>query len=238
MIKTITITGADDGVAPAEMVKFSERYPMVEWGILRSLSRTGEPRYPTIGWIARVAKLGIPIAAHYCGRAMRDIAYHQSVKAEPWARRAQLNGWDTSSDCDLADAFEDCDVDPILQCRSIDRFDVFVREAERLQRCGINASVLVDPSGGSGAPSIDIMMGLDRGVIARTITSDVEFGLAGGIDETNACIYARRANALQATWVDFESGAREHNRFSLARAEAVVQEILRGMKGTHDDNHG
>lgn len=56
MIKTITVTGADDSVKDLnELVRMSEKFPKIEWGILLSKNNVGSPRFPSSEWIFDLA---------------------------------------------------------------------------------------------------------------------------------------------------------------------------------------
>jgi phosphoribosylanthranilate isomerase len=79
-LNRVTITGADDSVKPEDLVKITERYPFVEWGILASKSQAGSPRFPSPSWISelvrikRVPKLGpMELSLHVCGQWQRRI---------------------------------------------------------------------------------------------------------------------------------------------------------------------
>jgi hypothetical protein len=75
----VTITGADDSVAPQDLIALSERYPFVEWGILFSGSRNGCPRYPSRTWVETLhnaveSRAGhTRLSAHLCGQWVRDL---------------------------------------------------------------------------------------------------------------------------------------------------------------------
>jgi phosphoribosylanthranilate isomerase len=80
MIRTITVTGADDSVTDIEeMFSLSSIYPRLEWGILVSKNNMGGPRFPSMVWLDALAekcrfKPGVlKLSAHLCGRWVRDI---------------------------------------------------------------------------------------------------------------------------------------------------------------------
>ena len=70
----VTITGADDSVAPEALVELSREFPFVEWGILAADEGRVEPRFPEMAWIARLksafaaAATRPSLALHLCGR--------------------------------------------------------------------------------------------------------------------------------------------------------------------------
>jgi hypothetical protein len=95
----VTITGADESVRPEDLVRLSERYPFVEWGILVSRSRAGTSRYPSVTWLMdlQAASRGaapMALSLHICGHWVRHLL--QGVNELPsWMpkafERVQLN---------------------------------------------------------------------------------------------------------------------------------------------------
>ena len=98
----VTITGADDSVNILEMEAISKRFDFVEWGILFSFKRQGQPRFPSIQWIANMvvelAETDMKFSAHLCGSWVGDLV--KSAKFEfkdafprvwPIFQRVQLN---------------------------------------------------------------------------------------------------------------------------------------------------
>ena len=55
-LSTVTLTGADDLVAPHELRDLSKQHGMVEWGILYDRAQEGGERFPTTTWINRFLK--------------------------------------------------------------------------------------------------------------------------------------------------------------------------------------
>lgn len=80
----VTMTGADDRTDPKDLARLSQAFPFVEWGILLSKGRAGQPRYPSADWIASLARVQdidhpfnpspapMRLSAHLCGATMRD----------------------------------------------------------------------------------------------------------------------------------------------------------------------
>ena len=72
MLQTVTLTGADDSIRPAELADLSEEFPFVEWGILCSASKAGVPRFPSYKWMTHLRHLAqrgkVRLALHLCGR--------------------------------------------------------------------------------------------------------------------------------------------------------------------------
>lgn len=66
----VTITGGDESVRPSDLLKLSNEFPFVEWGILLSKKRQGqEPRYPSHKWIESVCGMSVmpKLSGHLCG---------------------------------------------------------------------------------------------------------------------------------------------------------------------------
>jgi hypothetical protein len=76
----VTITGLDDSNDQEEILGLSQQYPWLEWGVLFSEGRIGQPRYPSGEWISKLAQpwafgndpdFEPRLAAHVCGKTMR-----------------------------------------------------------------------------------------------------------------------------------------------------------------------
>jgi hypothetical protein len=77
ILKTVTITGADDQTDINEMIAISKEFPFIEWGILFSKSKSGNtPRYPSESWVIKLLKAGLQhnmnFSAHLCGEFAKD----------------------------------------------------------------------------------------------------------------------------------------------------------------------
>lgn len=76
-ITKMTMTGADDSIKPQDLIPISEKYPFVEWGILRSRSQNGGNRFPSQAWVTKLAGLRnahpLQLCAHLCGKYVREI---------------------------------------------------------------------------------------------------------------------------------------------------------------------
>ena len=74
----VSLTGADDKVAPAALAALSARYAKAvppEWAILYCPEKEGSARYPSAAWREAFLALGLPFtAAHLCGpQVFREI---------------------------------------------------------------------------------------------------------------------------------------------------------------------
>lgn len=74
--KTVTLTGADDTCHPSHLVKLSQEFPFVEWGILIGTNQRTS-RFPSAEWIQTLADVGkgrmLSCSLHICGSPLRSI---------------------------------------------------------------------------------------------------------------------------------------------------------------------
>jgi hypothetical protein len=103
MITTVTITGADDSIAPEELIRLAGDFPFVEWGILISRKQIGTSRFPSYKWLQELMHLYnrvgrvLPISMHLCGGYVRDFFNGEFTFLNdlpilwPMFRRVQLN---------------------------------------------------------------------------------------------------------------------------------------------------
>jgi hypothetical protein len=71
------MTGADESIRPEDLIPISEKYPFVEWGILRSRSQNGSKRFPSQLRLADLAAVSsshpLHLSAHLCGTYVREV---------------------------------------------------------------------------------------------------------------------------------------------------------------------
>lgn len=217
----VTITGADDKVDPAALRALSTEFPFVEWGILRSASREGEPRYPSAHWRERLELAWeeppeMALAAHFCGQLTRDTLggddkWFRSLPAE--YDRVQINGFQTNRFVEeLVGRF---DVEWILQCRSeamVDQAGELVSWLTQSDACRVSA--LWDCSGGRGI----------RAELWPTAPPGLRLGYAGGITPANVRqVLGALGGFAHAYWIDMESGVRTDDRLDLLKVRQVLE---------------
>jgi N-(5'phosphoribosyl)anthranilate (PRA) isomerase len=213
MLTRVTITGADDGVDPAELQALSSEFPFVEWGILFSSTRRGLARYPSQEWTLRLtaewSATPFALSAHLCGSFARFVA-QQPVLREAAFPRMQFNGVGISDAMNIVAA---PDVEVILQARNELELDGACGYAARTD----NVSVLFDVSGGTGqAPTAWL----------TSLLAGVRLGYAGGIGPENVVGVVRELEVINQSspfWIDMESGVRTGDVFDLARVRAVLE---------------
>ncbi len=219
----VTITGADNGVSPHALADLSHEYPFVEWGILISRNRYGDPRYPTGIWLSQLEKLGDAprFSVHLCGDYARRAMGGDFTHRGP-ARRIQLNGFsDYILPCLLC-AEENQATEFILQCNTLEA----IERAERFVEIGglRNVTALWDLSGGEGKQIENWPLPL----------GPLRIGYAGGLNETNIVRIAERiigAREPHDFWLDLESGARTDDKFDLDKVRRIL-ELAKPFVGT------
>lgn len=238
-ITGVTITGADDHIAPDWLAAVAADYPFVEFAILISQKRQGkEPRYPSNEWIrALLDRPRLPrLAAHLCGQSARDVADGIPWGLTPAFDRVQLNG--VGPTYQLADDIipKHAEVGFIIQAntlRDLDYADSFASAGE-----WPNVSILYDPSGGRGH---SIMPHLERHPRLLPVTRRTPTGYAGGIGPDNCVQVCERLRAMEMAlttatglridcsernvWIDMESGVRTEDRLDPHKVVAVLKAL-------------
>lgn len=227
-IKKVTMTGADDGTNITDLVKLTEKYPYVEWGILLSKSQEGGKRFPSYEWIRTLYnhKDKLSLSGHICGRWIRDMVEHGvlSFKAE----RSDL--WDLFSRYQLnfhaeclakSKDFKDC-----LNVLAMYPEKQFIFQYDRVnedlfadaQKAGVNASLLFDLSHGAGICPEKW----------RAPLSGVYCGYAGGLGPDNLESELQRIDEVAGVneiWIDMETKVRSNNDtlFDLEKVERCLE---------------
>jgi hypothetical protein len=231
---SITLTGADDSVSPADLAKLSERYPYVEWGILLSAKRKGEPRYPSWSWITELSRAAagrrVALSAHLCGDdARRFFSGDDLWLSSEWShgfKRIQLNGYSTTSPAaDLyivKSAVTHPDLTFILQISNSAALERAIQIAHVVR----NVEALFDLSGGRGIPLTEF----------PPMPGNLRMGYAGGIGLHNLEDVLGKLRHMEPafadTWVDMESSLRagdKGERFDLGRCEEVLKQAQHFM---------
>jgi len=233
MIRKITLTGADDSTDIGDMIDLSEKYPIIEWGILASKTRMGMPRYPNQMWVSalcRAAKIHhLSTSLHICGRWVRDISqgYWEPIACN-FTRdmissfdRIQINFGHRPIEIDLdsmAAGMSDKPVDFIIPVNGSPNDQVYYN----LSRVYQNVAPFFDPSGGRGKSPSEWPQASMFGNIGLC-------GYAGGLSVDNldqSIPLILKAAGSMDIWVDAESDFRtEEDFFDLKRAEEFVSRI-------------
>lgn len=232
LLDKATVTGADDSVSPKDLLDLTKRFPFVEWGILLSRTREGDPRFPSLGWLERLAaqqkEAPIPLSGHLCGGWVRELCQgERSFETERPTiakifERVQLNFHAERHKHDahrLARALIAWNIpEYILQADGVNN-NLLVA----LQREGVNAVSLFDLSGGAGIEPPVWPRAVGRG------------GYAGGLRPERIAqqlVQISAAVGTHRTWVDIETHVRSDadKRFDLIKVEQYLTEAARYVR--------
>jgi hypothetical protein len=213
----VTITGADDQVPHQALVDLSAEYPFVEWGILMSSKRFGEPRYPRADWLLGLSDTHLVerCSYHVCGALARRVMCGDPTMVPREIKRMQINGFAGYRLPGLFAAELCPELEFILQCNT----DASLRHAVELRmQCPGNVVALWDCSGGAGAAFENDWFPLARDY-------KIPIGYAGGITEDNiedtiAMLCTGTGDPL---WIDLESGARTDDKFDVAKVRRILE---------------
>jgi len=250
-IRTVTFTGADDGVNPSDLLSLSQQYPFVEWGILVSWKRYGTPRYPSPQWIDRLAsarhKVGTgTFAAHLCGDAMRDAVRvltnpHPAHVAE-WMLPLGIapHQYDalfgrTQFNFDVGrEGLSPSDLSTLMRSWRASRTGCLISQHNE-QNAKVWSSLQAgDVATSASGPRHHLLMDASggRGLTPQTWPRPIEgvyCGYAGGIGpDTILDDLDRIARAVGdgIIWIDMEGRLRdEQDRFDLSRVETVLRAV-------------
>ena len=215
MLRFCTVTGADDAVAPEDLLTLSLLYPHVEWAILFSPKLEGTSRYPTAIWRERftsVLKGRANTAIHLCGAAVREFEEGGLDELIAPFGRLQLNFNAKRYKGDvtrLAQRAAQAEPTTIVQLHG-GNGEVYRQFAE----FG-HVEVLYDASGG-------------RGIAAESWAAPLEVptGYAGGLRPENLGAQLEAISLVAGTstiWCDIETGVRTvDDRFLLEAARQAL----------------
>lgn len=237
-INRVTFTGADDNTSIEEMVKISEKFPFVEWGILYARD-PGRERYPSYKWVAELAEAKIPmLSAHLCGQFSRDIMQKGSevfftdpLYCAGIYKRVQLNFNFSNTPFMPSELWKVVEnqwaYSFILQFNKSNSEVINELLASMVFE---NIHVLHDASGG-------------RGKEISTIPEpfDVYTGYSGGLKPENIEEVAKKVSEIQVSviqtplvgpietkaWLDMESGVRTDNQFDLNKVKDVCEKVVK-----------
>ncbi len=228
-IKTVTITGADDRTNHLDLIKISERFPFVEWGILFSPKRKGESRYPTSDWAYKLNNdtkgLNMNFSAHLCGGYTKDLVQTGLLAVDGLIylllcdlfKRKQLNF--NSSYLTICDAFYskiNLYGNIIIQHNKANAqlCSRIISECESIKENNID--FLYDGSGGRG-----VLPNQWQGVVPNHFT-----GYAGGLNPDNLSDALKTINEAvgdNTIWIDTETGVRTNDVLDLDKVVKFLE---------------
>ena len=226
MIRTVTVTGADDCVTDIEeMFSLSSIYPRLEWGILVSQKNMGSSRFPSMAWLDALAekcrfKPGIlKLSVHICGKWVRDIF-----------EKAETEVFDVLP----MDIFERVQFNFHAQRHNVIRaatkllHDRFRRYELIFQTEDVNdAAIGIKPIGMSAYPLFDKSGG--AGILPDSWPEALEYsGYAGGLSPENVVHELMQINKARngyPIWIDAETKLRSEDDsvFDLDKVQEFIK---------------
>lgn len=227
---SVTITGADNGVDPVKLDELGDMYPFVEWAILFSGSKEGQPRYPTVDWREQFYDVtcdreaaGYHTAAHLCGitatRRLQTMGLFET-EIERHFDTVQFNLFSPDNYpfvVDYAKRYEA--THQVIVPFNKGTANILTSKDPEYWR---TLSVLCDSSGGRGIACKEWPSNIPSHFVERQAV-----GFAGGINEAN--IEAVLEGLVQLHegkffWIDLETGARdEKDRFDIDKVARILE---------------
>lgn len=220
MLRTITLTGADERTDLDALVHLATDHPSVEIGLLYTATPEGRNRYPSPEWLmaAGVALKG-RCAFHICGgTARRQLLSGAIDHLVGLAARIQVNGLLSDLELEmLSVAFARHDTPFITQ-----HHDANKRHAlgAHMRHC-----LLVDGSGGRGiSPTEWLRPETEKAV-----------GFAGGLGPDNLELELPKIAAVASgpSWVDMEGKLRTSDWFDIGLARECAEVFDAHARGVH-----
>jgi hypothetical protein len=236
-LRFVTITGADNSIDPAELVKLSIEFPFVEWAILYSQKRNGTFRFPTMQWFTDLSKAiaynDVNLSLHLCGYYVRnflkggdDFAASLPIEIFRLFKRIQINTHGEPHEWNMPDLI--ANIRPLKSKEFIFQIDGDGKNEAMAKMLVLehklpNVSFLLDCSHGAGIlPNYWPMPPV----------SNASTGFAGGLGPDNL---AEQIVPIQKAadndhfkadwWIDMETKVRSFNdqQFDLSKCRIVLE---------------
>jgi hypothetical protein len=227
-LQAIGFCGIDDSISQELIILLSEKYPLVEWGILFRPDLEGTPRYASWKWTKELCELEqqraqksaeqaanpLRLAAHLCGSRCQeildgDIIFVRELRRLGF-RRVQINATKANNvtvDLERLAALSQNIRASIIAEPTIEWILQYNTETKRLLDGFLsdplpNMSILYDASCGLGIQMKDFPV---------PERADIRHGYAGGINPNNFREILSRIQSVcvgKSVWVDMESSLR------------------------------
>lgn len=228
-LTTVTFTGADDTVRPAQLVAMSANWLDagfdVEWGIL--IGSSHGHRFPSVEWINELVSFARPkvkLSLHICGKHLRGIAAGMPLQVPPDVlakfQRCQLN-WHGEQqgeiEANVVSAFKKMAGEwaPEVIFQLDGRNDMLPIRAQTIWLGKISG--LFDLSHGAGVLP-------DAWPEASLPSKAFKIGYAGGLGPENMKEQLPKIHAAARGeyWIDMETKLFDGQQFDLFRCEQVL----------------
>lgn len=233
-LELVSLTGADDRVAPASLAALSAQYPFAEWAILYFPEKDGTPRNPSAPWREKFLALDLPYtAAHLCGSrvfhalldpelahsVISDLSRYRRIQVNINARRPEFTDEEVLA---IYRTLHQAGLRVILQHhagseRVIEQF-LYDLDEDGMKR----VDILFDASKGTGqrpdawpAPHrFNLFCGYAGGLGPDVLDAE--------LPKIKAAVSRAQSRRDLPYWIDMESGIRTDNAFDLEKAERVL----------------
>lgn len=228
MISIVTLTGADNGTNPQDLLNLSEKYPFAEWAILVQGGKSadfGKPRWPSYDWITELTPIAhkLNLSLHLCGMYVNEILQGNidfiTMDLAPfWKmfKRVQINTHGIPHSFHAVKMAELMNIYPekefIFQYDEVN--DNILYNAKHNE---VKCSALFDLSHGAGLLPNQWPLPI----------TNIKCGYAGGISPSNVVEQIEKVNSIVGeidTWIDMETHIRSDfdKIFDLEKVETVL----------------
>lgn len=239
-LRCVTFTGADDHIAPIDLVTELSRYAnnkkvdfKIEWAILFHPQKEQLARYPSMEWVDEVLELsqkyaGLNLAAHFCGDYTKKFLEGKFPFIDhplfyKGFKRIQLNlSSKRASEVvkNLTTDFSSLNKEVIFGGNYNDIMDFSYFAKNKI-------SVLFDTSGGKGVE-------LDTYSIVPVVDEKkLSVGYAGGLTPLNIASKMKELNSVldpdDCVWIDMETGIRTDNDLDLNKCFDIYNALANFM---------
>lgn len=236
-LELVSLTGADDHVAPEALAALSAQYPFVEWAILYFPEKDGTPRNPSAPWREKLLALKLPYtAAHLCGSrvfhalldselapsVIADLSRYRRIQLNINARRPEFSDEEVLA---IYRVLHQAGLRLILQHHAASEsvIEKFLREVADNDADGLKRiDILFDASKGTGqrpdawpAPHrFNLFCGYAGGLGPDVLETE--------LPKIKAAVSQAQSRRDSPYWIDMESGIRTDNAFDLEKAGQVL----------------
>lgn len=215
LLRAVTFSGPDVQTPIDELVALQTRYPVMEVGVLWSLTSAGKPRYVDRDWVETASEAGLRFSLHLCGKVARDLVVNGVAPEIPGRPdRLQVNCNGMSSGLNWWRLVE---IPLVIQV--CDHMGAFWTGLSAVDGRGPPTCPLFDKSGGKGIRETEW---------PRPLPIPIPMcGYAGGIGPDNV---VETVDALckfgRMFWIDMEGRIRTpDDRFDLEAVRSVLEKV-------------
>lgn len=217
-IDRVTFTGADNNTNIDKLISISKDNPFIEWGILFSLSKEGTNRYPSPYWVKEIIKSNLNLSAHLCGEFSRQIIERKNYHFLSFLKkfnRVQINyNFNNKKKHYINNLINYAVKNNKIIILQYNNSNSNILDKYQFPE---NFNFLYDLSGGRGVEITNINNPLYNYT-----------GYAGGLNNYNIEKIVKlieNKNNNKNVWIDFESGVRSNNEFSIRKVNNILKKL-------------